>query len=215
MDPFIEGCGIWDDFRFHLVEEISRQLADSVPHRYLIRIDVREYFEPDEDEHRERFVKILDAANNHRLVTHIEVLSENNKLLGSTGRTVYCRKRKDLMLGEVNFVEIVLLRGGERMPMVDPWPTSPYTIFVSRVAGLGTNVWPVFFLNPLPLIPVPLLKPDADISINLQPMIESIYRRSRYSYTIDYRKPIDPPLAADEAAWLKKQLRTQKTESVT
>ena len=41
-------------------------------------------------------------------------------------------------------------------------------------------------------------------------MVETIYQRYRYEEAIDDRKPIDPPLAADEATWLKKQLRNRK-----
>ena len=167
-----------------------------------------------EEENREAFIEIYDIGSKERLVTCIEILSPANKLRSSTGQEVYCRKRKGLILGEVNFVEIDLLRGGERMPMVDPWPRSPYALLVSRAASWGNcRVWPAYALKPLPIIPVPLLKPDADLSIQLQPMIETIYRRFRYEQTIDYRKPINPPLAADETAWLKKQLRNRKEKA--
>ncbi len=38
-------------------------------------------------------------------------------------------------------------------------------------------------------------------------MIDSIYRRSRYERSIDYGKPLSPPLEAAEKLWLEKQLR--------
>ena len=66
-----------------------------------------------EDEHREAFVEIYEATAEQRLVTSIEVLSPSNKRPNTTGWEVYLRKRQSLLLGDVNLVEIDLLRGGE------------------------------------------------------------------------------------------------------
>ncbi len=43
MDPFIEGCGLWEDFHGHLIEDICRYLADRVPERYVVRGGERNY----------------------------------------------------------------------------------------------------------------------------------------------------------------------------
>ena len=51
-----------------------------------------------------------------------------------------------------------------------------------------------------------LAPPDPDISLDIQPFFESIYSRSRYQRDIDYRRAIDPPLSADQAAWLQERL---------
>ena len=61
------------------------------------------------------------------------------------------------------------------------------------------------------LIQVPLAKPDPDVTLNLQPMIEGIYQRYRYERSIDYTKPLTPPLTPEEAAWLEQQLRARQT----
>jgi hypothetical protein len=141
-------------------------------------------------------------------VTSVEVLSPSNKRPGTEGWDLYLRKRQSLLLGGVNLLEIDLLRGGQRMPMLDPWPDSPYTLLVARAKKAQLcRVWPTYFNRPLPPIPVPLAKPDPDVPLDLQPMIEAIYQRSRYERSIDYRKPLAPPLRPEEAAWLKKQLR--------
>ena len=42
------------------------------------------------------------------------------------------RKRLAFLSGYANFVEIDLLRRGRRMPMVSPWPDSPYYLLVCR-----------------------------------------------------------------------------------
>jgi len=164
-----------------------------------------------EEEHREAFVEIYEATPEQRLVTCIEVLSPSNKRPGSDGRDLYLRKRQSLLLGDANLVEIDLLRGGQRMPMLDPWPDSPYTLMVARAKKYQLcKVWPSHFRRALPRIPVPLAKPDPDLSIDLQPMIEAIYQRSRYERSIDYTRPLNSPLGPEESAWLETQLRTRQ-----
>lgn len=161
-----------------------------------------------EEEHREAFVEIYEAEPEQRLVTCIEVLSPSNKRPNTPGWDIYLRKRQGLLLGEANLVEIDLLRGGRRMPMLDPWPDSPCTILVARARKYGLcQVWPVHSRIPAPSVPIPLAKPDPDVLLDFQPMIDSIYQRSRYDRSIDYSKPPDPPLDASEALWLEKQLR--------
>jgi hypothetical protein len=165
-----------------------------------------------EDRHREAFLEIFEATTTeHRLVTSIEVLSPSNTRPGTTGREEYLRKRQSCLLGETNFVEIDLLRGGERMPMLEPWPNSPYVIFVARSfsAGYG-RVWPAYFQKRLPVAPVPLCEPDAPVPIDLQAAVDAAYAISRYDRNIDYRQPLIPPLAAEDAAWLAGRLREQK-----
>jgi Protein of unknown function (DUF4058) len=56
-----------------------------------------------------------------------------------------------------------------------------------------------------------LAKPDADIPLNLQPMIDAIYERSRYERSINYSKPLTPPLRAAETGWLKQQLQARRS----
>lgn len=253
MDPFIEACGLWEDFHVHLIDEISRSLADRVPDRYIVRSGERNYlefadeavikqrpFKPNvtinaltesallaeesvavaepgeltmrayiEEEFREPFVEILDGDSDSRLVTCIEILSPSNKRPHSTGWEQYLRKRRGLLQGgKTHLVEIDLLRGGERMPMADPWPTSPYTILIARAAHTPLcKVRPAYFRQAVTAIPVPLLKPDPDLSVELQPMIDAIYTRYKYWRSIDYAKPIAPPLTAQETAWLQERLR--------
>jgi hypothetical protein len=86
----------------------------------------------------------------------------------------------DKVLGNVNLVEIDLLRSGQRMPMLDPWPDSPYTLQIARAGSQLCRVWRAHYRHSLPVIPVPLAKPDSDIPLDLQPMIDEIYQRFRY-----------------------------------
>ena len=160
-----------------------------------------------EKEFRESFVEIRELDPDRRLVTTIEILSPSNKRLGTTGWTRYQRKRQAHLEGFANLVEIDLLRGGHRMPMEDDWPESPYYLLVSRRQEAPCcNVWPANFTVPLPAISVPLAPPDADVGLDLQPMIHTIYGRSRYERDIDYRRPCRPPLNSTETEWLCQRL---------
>jgi hypothetical protein len=163
-----------------------------------------------QEEHREAFVNIYEDSPEQRLVTSIEVLSPSNKSLGTKGWKLYLRKRQSLLLGKANLVEIDLLRGGQRMPMLDPWPEGPYTLLVSRANAGLCRVWPAHYRRPLPPVLVPLAKPEADIRLDLQPMIAEIYHRFRYERSIDYSRPLDPPLDPADSAWLKTQMQARR-----
>jgi Protein of unknown function (DUF4058) len=165
-----------------------------------------------QEEHREAFIEIYEANRGQRLVTSIEVLSPSNKRPGTEGWELYQRKRQSLLLGDVSVVEFDLLRGGQRMPMLDPWPDSPYRLLVARAKTQLCRVWRAYYLRPLPPIPVPLAKPDSDISLDLQPMIDAIYQRFRYQRSIDYTKPLRPPLDDVESTWLAEQVQGMHRE---
>ena len=255
MDPYIEMCGLWEDFHKHLIEQIAWQLAGVAPERYVVRTGERSYlvlvksegkkeypFLPDvsvaaprgrkkgakkgataiaepatedkphvlrafiEDEHREEFVEIYETGPEMQLVTSLEVLSPSNKRPNSEGWDLYQRKRQSLLLGRVNLVELDLLRGGQRMPMLDPWPNSPYVLMVARARKTDAClVWEGHFQHPLPTIRIPLAKSDPDLSLSLQPLVETIYRRFRYEQSINYSLELTPSLTPDEADWWRQR----------
>jgi hypothetical protein len=61
-------------------------------------------------------------------------------------------------------------------------------------------VWEGHCQRPLPSIPILLTKPDPDIPLSLQPLIDTIYQRFRYAQSIDYTAALTPPLSAEESA---------------
>ena len=166
-----------------------------------------------QEEHRESFVEIYEANPEQRLLTSVEVLAPSNKRPGTPGWDLYQRKRQRLLLGDVSLVELDLLRGVQRMPMLDPWPDSPFTLLVARARAQLCRVWRGYAVRPLPGIPVPLAKPDDDLPVEIQPMVDEIYQRFRYGKSIDYRKPIHPPLDDQETACLKKQRQLRRGNS--
>lgn len=254
MDPYIEECGLFEDFHNKLISEIERTLAAEVPERYVVRLPERSYvvlaeaegnkehvFLPDvgvlahprhpstvggavaeptvdeegismrafvAEEFRETFVEIYVSEPEQTLVTCIEALSPSNKRSGSLGWNTYLRKRQGILMGTANFVEIDFVRGGDKMPMMDSWPSSPYYLLVARkLFAPACRVWPAYLQRPVPKLRIPLLHPDPDVVLDLQAMIDAIYVRSRYERSIDYTRPLTLPLTAEESAWLAERLQ--------
>jgi hypothetical protein len=169
------------------------------------------------DKVKEAFVEIRHATGD-RLVTSVEVLSLSNKSKGTKGRKLYRRKRKELRQGKVNVVEIDLLRSGE------PTTLAPL-VRVRRMAGgpfeyhvcvwrpnrsLAREVYPIPLADPLPLIAVPLLKGDADVTVDLQEVFAKCYEVGRFDLRAKYAKPPDPPLTAEQQAWADGILKAKK-----
>jgi hypothetical protein len=58
----------------------------------------------------------------------------------------------------------------------------------------------------LPAVRVPLRATDLDVPLDLQPLIDSIYRTGRY-WQVSRREIPGPPLPADDAVWAEDRLR--------
>ena len=162
----------------------------------------------------EGFIEIVDATTGDRVVTVIEFLSPWNKRPG-TGQDEYLRKQRQLLEARTNLVEIDLVRSGRRVLVVpeDQLPAShrtTYRVSVTRGHRPGeAEAYRVSLREPLPSIRVPLRPTDADVRLELQPLLEQAYRNGRYDVT-DYRQDPDPPLDAADAAWADEILRSKK-----
>ena len=55
------------------------------------------------------------------------------------------------------------------------------------------ELYPLPLAEPLPAIRIPLRESDADVTLNLQALIDQCYENGGYD-TIDYRQPPVPPL---------------------
>ncbi len=141
------------------------------------------------------------------LVTAIEILSPHNKRPGQ-GLEAYRRKRSQILRSPVHLIELDLLRGGERPgPEVnEPPQEADYILLVNRSSGSDqrlSEIWPVALNGPLPLLPVPLLPPDADVPLDLGAVLRSVYSRAGYDWRIDYQRPVPPPaLRSEMKDWL-------------
>jgi hypothetical protein len=152
-----------------------------------------------------RTVEVRDAAE-RRLVTAIEVLSPTNKR--GEGRDEYLQKRQRLLLSPAHLIEIDLLRGGRRVPMRQALPEAPYFVLVSRAEARPVlDVWPVALRAHLPEVPVPLLPGDADVPLDLQAALTTVYDALGYDLAVDYARPPEVPLTPGDAAWAEALLR--------
>jgi hypothetical protein len=155
-------------------------------------------------------VRLYTVQIRHRedskLVTAIEILSPVNKRMGD-GREEYIEKRQAYLASPVHLVEIDLLRRYPRMPFADPVPACDYLIAINRrPSRLRWSAWPVLIRQHLPKIPIPLLSQDPDATLDLKNALETAYDRARYDLRIDYTKPADPPLRAEDEAWMRQYL---------
>jgi hypothetical protein len=154
------------------------------------------------EEHRETFLTIRRGKPSE-VVTVMELLSPTNKRKGTDGRQQYNEKSSALMKTKTHFVELDLLRSGERTLVSEP-PAGDYFAMISRAERrpfVEVYGWKV--LNRLPVIPIPLAGDDPDVKLDLQQAFTLVYDRAGYDYAIDYQQPVSPPLSEAEAARLK------------
>jgi hypothetical protein len=142
-------------------------------------------------------VEVRQVGTN-RLVTAIGILSPVNKLRNHEARVDYLRKRRDLIRSQTHFIEIDLLRGGERTPLDPPVIAASYYVTLSRVDDRPRlPVWPIQLSDRLPRFPVPLADRDPDVIVDLQEAVNAVYERGGYDARIDYSQPVPPPALSD------------------
>jgi len=142
-------------------------------------------------------VEIHDTAGN-TLVTCLEILSPVNKR--EPGFQAYRGKRQRLIQAGVHLLEIDLLRRGLRAVHHAQVPATPYLTALTRANTGKTEVWPIRLDERLPVIPVPLRSPDADVPLDLQAALTAVYDEAAYDLSIDYQRSPVVPLDASESS---------------
>jgi hypothetical protein len=169
--------------------------------------------EVDRDPIVERHIEIRETGGGGRVVTAIEFLSPWNKAAG-TGRDDYLKKRDQYLQARTSLVEVDLVRGGTWYTMVPPHRVprqhrTTYRVTVRRAAAATRlELYPIPLGQQLPTIRVPLRPGEADVTVNLQDLIDQVYRNGGFDRT-DYAKPCDPPFDPEEAAWAGELLRNR------
>ena len=160
------------------------------------------------DEEIERWVEIHDEVG--VLITVIELLSPANKV-GNDARELYRRKRRTLISGGVSVVEIDLVRQGESvfpeaMNAMMNDQGAPYGACVFRgIEPKKPEAYVIGLRERLPIISIPLRPTDADIALELQPLIDQCHERGRY-HRLRYRSDLHPSFAPADAAWVREIL---------
>src|SRR5262245_18980932 len=124
------------------------------------------------------------------------------------GYREYLDKRRRLLCSMAHLIEIDLLRRGRRVPMQQALSPLPYCIFLSRTERRPMmEVWPIQLHMRLPVIPVPLLAEDPDVTLDVQLALDTVYDAFNYDLSIDYTRPAEIPLIGEAARWADTHLR--------
>jgi hypothetical protein len=155
---------------------------------------------------KQRHIEILDRYRELRVVTVIELVSPTNKAAGP-GRDAYVAKQQETLATECHLVEIDLLRRGRHVLAVPEQHARSASLYdyltcVSRYPNRRRfELFPMRLRERLPQVWVPLVAPDPDVPLDLQPALEQVYEDGSYMLRVRYDEPCVPPLAATDQEW--------------
>ncbi|MBC8115384.1 MAG: DUF4058 family protein [Candidatus Saccharimonas sp.] len=150
------------------------------------------------------YVEVREVES-QKLVTAIEMLSPTNKR--GDGLAEFRKKRIEYLSGPAHYMEIDLLRSGERFPTSRTMPSVPYFVFLSR-AGCRPRLdaWPIALDQKLPTVNISLLPGDDDVLLDLQLAWHSVYSLFRFHILIDHLIPPVVPLSPEQSTWAHDRL---------
>jgi len=160
-----------------------------------------------QEEVRQAYIQLFHEPE-HRLVAVLELLSPTNK--AGEGRSQYLAKRHLVLLSEAHLVELDLLVDGKQLPLDKPARKGHFRAVISRSGQRpDCNVYSWNLDQRMPQLPIPLIAPDPDISVDLAGVLATTYQRGRYAKTIKYQSPLDLPLSDEYQAWVKERIGAQ------
>jgi hypothetical protein len=95
-----------------------------------------------------------------------------------------------------------LLIGGQRPRIASAWPSGEYYALIARGdqhPKAGVIRWTL--RDPFPPIPIPLIAPDPDVTIDLQQVFSRAYDEGRYRRVVNYTASPVAPLSAADREW--------------
>jgi hypothetical protein len=163
---------------------------------------------PMPEEMVERFLEIREVRT-AEVITVIEILSPANKS-NVTGRQEYHSKRQKVLGSQTHLIEIDLLRGGQSPPLrLRTDQPNDYRIVISRAwQRPQVEVYAFGIRQPIPTIPVPLRRQEAEPPLALNQLLHDLYDRAGYDLAIEYHQNPTPPLKGADAAWADELLRS-------
>jgi hypothetical protein len=213
MDPYLEAR--WSDVHVKLIAFMGETIQPLLPRDLRARGEERLLHESSPV--IDRWLQITDVTSGNRVVTAIEILSPWNKAPGRLNRQ-YLRKLDDYGKVGVSVVEINLLRDPPRgrLPVTESHtPRDHRSAYLTRVRlGWKPETWRAYPMSsrlPLPIIPIPLRRAEAEIGLNLQPLVDRVYVAGGHD-DIDYSKPAEPPLSESDAAWASELIARRAEE---
>jgi hypothetical protein len=165
---------------------------------------------PQRIERRETYLEIRDLQS-RRIITALEMISPANQRAGTEGGRLYAEKRLTVLSSQSHFVEIDLLRGGQRILLAEPGlpPDHDYYVFISRAEERPQiDLYSWRLKDPLPGIRIPLKPEHGHVPLDLSRALNLTYDRAGYQNTLDYRQPLVPPARPTDDAWLRSLLQS-------
>lgn len=150
------------------------------------------------------YVEVREVES-QELVTAIEMLSPTNKR--GDGLAEFRKKRIGFLSGPAHYMEIDLLRVGERFPTSRILPSVPYFVFLSRAGRCPLlDAWPITLGEKLPTVTVPLLPGDDDALLDLQHAWQTVYSLFRFHMLVNHSRDPVVPLSPEQSAWARSLL---------
>lgn len=164
---------------------------------------------------RVSFLEIREVPPGNRLVTLIELLSPSNKTQGPD-REAFERKQMSFLASGVHWVEIDLLRGGQKLACHPSFGLHcerkgyDFSVVVSRSTRrrprLVVDLYGFTIRTSLPVITLPLTEPDQDVLVDLGSVFRRTYSAGPYRKVLRYDRELIPPLPAADASWVRERL---------
>ncbi len=152
----------------------------------------------------DEFLSVYDTES-RTVVTVLELLSPANKVSGAQGRAAFLRKREEVMHSNAHWIEIDLLRAGERPEDVND--RSNYYALLKRTGSARYEIWYFDLRDQLPVIAVPLRAPYSDVPLPLSAVLAQAYEWGNYAHHLNYSRTVSPPpLSPTDRAWVEEQL---------
>ncbi len=154
---------------------------------------------------KERFLEVRQVKTN-AVIAAVEILSPKNKR--GDGRISYLKKRQAVLESRTHLIEIDLLRAHQPMPMVGVSGLGDYRILVSDAAQRPDAELYAFGLRDrIPTFPLPLQPDDAPLTVDLQPLLQTVYDEGNFDLRVDYSAPVpEPALSESDRAWVQECL---------
>ncbi len=166
-----------------------------------------------EEEIRERFLQIIHAQGQERVIAQIELLSPSNKDPRRRGRELYLEKQRQILQSGTHLVEIDLLRNGKHTVacperLLHGRGSWNYLVCLHRANDAAIfQVWLSTVRMPLPIVRIPLEKHDDEVLLDLQALLGRCYDACAFRKRIKYGTPSNPPLSPEDDAWANDLLK--------
>jgi len=212
MDPYVEKEDQWSDFRKRFVSIVATTVERQLPEHLATIIVGRDdpdvvpslellsWGEPVGELERFALLTVVEVKP-RRLRALIEVLTPLHKRDGIE-RDSYLRARRRWINSGVDLLEIDLLRGGERLPLLHDaeLPVHDFRVVETEAAREIAALYLFTLRDRLPTVPVPLCGRLSGAALDLQQCFDHVYDTGAYRKYIHLHPP-EPPLTRGDAEW--------------